>query len=93
MSCACKGYICTTLIRIKAFDSKVKQKVLNDEKKKTLKTSENGTRLCHVSAFHYDFKILLFQSLTFQQTEYSVLVILLVLEWHKHLEQFSKSII
>ena len=54
MSCTCKGYKPTS--EIITYDSNVKLKVFNDEK--TLITSENGTCLCRVSAFHYDIKML-----------------------------------
>ena len=82
MSCAFKGYTSTS--NIETFDSNVKQKVLNDEKK--LKTSKFETRLCHVLPFHYDVKMAFSHFLTFTQTESSGQVIFLVLELHKHLD-------
>ena len=60
---------------------------------KMLKTPENGTRLCHISAYHNDVKMPCVHFWTFQQTELSVHAIMLMLVWHKHLEQFSKSFI
>ena len=76
MPCACKGYKLT--VEIKTFVSNLKQMVLNDER--TLKTPENGTRLCHVSAFHNDVKMLEILSIffNFQRTALSVHVILLM---------------
>ena len=62
MPCACKGYKPTS--KIKTFHSNVKPMVLNDEK--TLKMSENGTLLCHFSAFHNDVKMPRFHFLTVQ---------------------------
>ena len=75
MSWACKGYTSTS--EIATFDSNVKQKVLND--KKTLKTSKFDTRLCHVLPFHHDVKMVFFHFLTFQRTESSGHVIVLML--------------
>ena len=83
MSWACKGYTSTSKIEI--FDSNVKQKVRNDEKRK--KTSKCDTRLCHVLPLHYDVKMVFYHFLTFQRTESSGQVIFLMLEWHKHIER------
>ena len=65
MSWACKG--CTSTSEIKNFDSRVKLKVLNDEK--TLKTPKFDTRLRHVLPFHYDVKMAFLHFMTFQRTE------------------------
>ena len=61
MSCACKGYTSTS--EIKTFDSKVKQKVLDE---KMLKTSKFDTLLCYVLPLHYDVKMVFFHFVTFQ---------------------------
>ena len=61
MSWACKGYTSTS--EIKKNNSRVKPKVLNDEK--TLKTSKFDTRLCHFLPFHYDVKMACLHFLTF----------------------------
>ena len=53
---------------------------------KNVKTSKFDTRLCHVLLFNYDVKMLFFDFLTFQRTESSSQVIILMLEWHKHPE-------
>ena len=53
---------------------------------KNVKTSKFDTRLCHVLPFIYDVKMLFFDFLTFQPTESSDQVIILMLEWHKHPE-------
>ena len=76
MSCASIG--CKPTSEIKTFDPNAKQKILNDEKR--LKKSDNGTHLCHVSAFHYDVKMSFFLFMTYQRTESSVHVIPWMLE-------------
>ena len=53
--------------------------------KNVKKTSKFDTRLCHVSPFHYDVKMVFFNFLTIQGTESSGQVIFLMLERHKHL--------
>ena len=45
--------------------------------------------LCHVSAYHNEVEMPCFHFRTFQRTELSVNVILLMLVGHKHHEQFS----
>ena len=83
MSWTCQGYTSTS--EIKTFDSRVKQKVLNDE---SVKTSKFNTRLCHVLPSHYDVKMAFSHFLTFLLTESRDQVIFLILELRKLKEHF-----
>ena len=57
--------------------------------KNVKKTSKFDTRLCHVLPFHYDAKMVFFHLLTFQRTESSGQVIILMQDRHKHPDHLS----